>query len=290
MRAAFTAFYENRDGIRDAFAATWRRLAAEFAGDTAVAGFDLFNEPNIVFDAIDERAPLHRAGVVGHRTGPGRRSRRRAVFPHIIFLEPIVVFPLAGTMPAPEFTTDTQIAFAPHNYAEVIGAKILTVEQTFDAAAAGRSLAELAALDRRARRVRHRRGDARGRERASPPRRTTTSPAARSGSGASGAATRTRSACPGRSRGDGRAAQRRRLPDDVDAGPNVDLMKVASRAYPRAVPGRPHRAPFRSRRTRVPPRRHRRRRSRRRPATSLLWFPGDERPGPDRSRASARSS
>jgi hypothetical protein len=130
VHAAFTAFYEDRDGIRTAFAATWRRLAEEFADEPAVAGFDLLNEPNMVLSPEETEARYTEmlTDVItqvraGEQDGGG--------FPHIIFLEPVVLFPLPGTLPTDGFTDDDQIAFAPHNYAEVI-APILTVEQTMD--------------------------------------------------------------------------------------------------------------------------------------------------------------
>lgn len=42
---AIRGFYLNENGIQDRFAAVWNFLAAEFAEDPAVAGYDLFNEP-----------------------------------------------------------------------------------------------------------------------------------------------------------------------------------------------------------------------------------------------------
>lgn len=130
VRAAFSAFYEDRDGIRTAFATTWRRLAREFADEPAVAGFDLLNEPNMVYEHAESEArytELLTDVIAEIRAG----EQEGGGFPHVIFLEPLVLFPLPGALPTDGLTDDEQIAFAPHNYAEVI-APILTVEQTMD--------------------------------------------------------------------------------------------------------------------------------------------------------------
>ncbi|MGI8938085.1 MAG: glycoside hydrolase family 5 protein [Iamia sp.] len=236
VQAAFNSFYDNRDGIRDAFVATWGVLAQAFADEPAVAGYDLFNEPNLIGDApTSERryTELMAATVAEVREA----ELAAGGFPHVIFLEPVVLFPLPGTMPTDGFTFDDQIAFAPHNYAEVIGPQLLTVEQTFDvsADAAGQrgwplwigehgvyatDEATLDVLDRFAR--------------------------AQDEHLAGGAQWQWRQWC-----GDphsigvpGRIPTERQVqlndvdcPADVDAGPNTELLSVAGRAYPRAVPG-----------------------------------------------------
>ena len=132
VQAAFRNFYENTDGIRDAFVATVG------AGGGRVRG------------RADGRRlrPAERAqhGAAGRRVGPpgtpswpaGLVTAIRAAevdaggFPHLLFLEPLVLFPLPGTMPDEGFADDRDIVFAPHNYAESIGPAILTVEQTAD--------------------------------------------------------------------------------------------------------------------------------------------------------------
>lgn len=43
---AFTNFYANRQGIRDAYVAMWKRVAKRFKGDPYVLGYDLMNEPS----------------------------------------------------------------------------------------------------------------------------------------------------------------------------------------------------------------------------------------------------
>jgi endoglycosylceramidase len=133
VQAAFRNFYANTDGIRDAFVSTVGRLAGQFAGDPAVAGYDLFNEPNKVLpDAESEAAYTELATDLV--TEVRRVEAQNKGFAHLLFLEPIVLFPLPGTMPAEGFTKDRDIVFAPHNYAESITG-ILTVEQTWDVSA-----------------------------------------------------------------------------------------------------------------------------------------------------------
>jgi endoglycosylceramidase len=131
VQTAFRSFYDNRDGIRTELEQTWGRLAREFAGEPAVAGYDLLNEPNAVGD-LQVELPKYTAFVndaidairTGETAGNG--------FHHIAFVEPIVLFPLPNTVPEPGFSTDPDLAFAPHQYWESI-VDILTIEQGFDA-------------------------------------------------------------------------------------------------------------------------------------------------------------
>lgn len=237
VKAAFTAFYENRDGIRDAFAATWRVLASTFAEDPAVAGYDLLNEPNVVADvptSTRQYTELVTSVIAQVRAGEAEAGG----FPHIVFLEPMVLFPLPGTMPADGAVADDQVVFAPHNYAEVIGPEILTVEQTFDVAAQAAEergwplwigehgvfstdAEDLAVLRRFA--------------------------AAQDAHLAGGAQWQWRQWCgdphsvgtPGATPTAPQVQLNTVLcPDDVDTGATPDIMQVASRAYPRAAPGR----------------------------------------------------
>ncbi len=237
VQAAFRAFYENRDGIRDAFAATWHRLVAALGPTPAIAGYDLFNEPNLVLDAtLSELAytDLLRSVIGEVRAGEAEAGIERRV----LFVEPIVGHPLPGTMPVRDLVLDDQLAFAPHNYAEVIGPAILSVEQTFDAQIATAQERDWAlwigehgvfATDDEALAVLRRFAVAQDDARVG------------------GAQWQWRQWC-----GDphsigvpGRVVTEVQVqlndvacPDDVDAGPNVELLRVAGRAYPRAAPGR----------------------------------------------------
>jgi len=237
VQAAFTAFYENREGIRDAFAATWHRLVAALGDTPAIAGYDLFNEPNLVLEATlsEQRyTELLRSTLAEVRAGEAEAG----VGARVVFVEPIVLYPLPGSLPADPLAMDDQLAFAPHNYAEVIGPPILTVEQTMDAAVVTADerawplwIGEhgVFAIDEEARAVNRRFA------------------AAQDEAIAGGAQWQWRQWC-----GDphsigvpGRAVTEVQIqlndvacPADIGTGPNADLLMVAGRAYPRAAPGR----------------------------------------------------
>src|SRR5690606_28770492 len=45
VQRAWNHFYDNTDGIRDRFVASWAHVARRFAGRPEVAGYNLLNEP-----------------------------------------------------------------------------------------------------------------------------------------------------------------------------------------------------------------------------------------------------
>lgn len=130
VRTAFQSFYDNRDGIRTALTETWGRLAAEFADEPAVVGYDLLNEPNGV-EALEVLQPKYTTFVQETIEAIRDGEADAGGFEHIVFVEPIVLFPLANSVPAAGFTTDPNVAFAPHNYWESIQ-DILTIEDGFE--------------------------------------------------------------------------------------------------------------------------------------------------------------
>ncbi|MGY2701026.1 glycoside hydrolase family 5 protein [Nocardioides sp. HB32] len=117
---AWQHFWDDTDGIQAHLVETWGRLAQDFARTRAVAGFDLLNEPGFGLDptangttdlgAFYGRAI--RAIRAGERAGGG--------FHHIVFWEPSVLWSAFGSnpVPAPGFTRDRNLVFAPHIYAE----------------------------------------------------------------------------------------------------------------------------------------------------------------------------
>lgn len=134
VKAAFTNFYRNVDGIRDAYVATVGRVAKAFAAQRAVAGYDVFNEPNKVLpddESVTAITELTNDLIAAIRAGE-REAKGEA---HLIFVEPIVTYPLPGSMLSDQLTDDPDIVFAPHNYAESIGPKVISLEQLFDAQA-----------------------------------------------------------------------------------------------------------------------------------------------------------
>lgn len=127
---AFRNFYDDTDGIQGQLVKTWAAVARAFAAESAVAGYDLLNEPHFV-DVLDPRW-VAALGAFYRRAIDAIRAAEREVggHEHIVFFEPLITFPLVGTTPPPDFTDDTNIVFAPHNYAESIGS-FLTVEAQF---------------------------------------------------------------------------------------------------------------------------------------------------------------
>lgn len=137
---AFQSFYADRDEIQSELIRTWARLAAAFARDPAIAGYDLFNEPHPGFlVGPDQSAALGRYYA---RAIEAIRAAERGAggFAHIAFFEPSVVWSGFGAdaVPPPGFTPDTQISFAPHLYAESItvdqraGISSVSIEQGFE--------------------------------------------------------------------------------------------------------------------------------------------------------------
>jgi len=116
--AAWQNFYDNTHGIETQLALAWGRLAAQFARDPTVAGYDLLNEPNpgLIFDeATGGLGNYYSEALAAIRTG--ERSVKGG-FSHIAFFEPGVEWSLLGTTVTPQgaFTRDPNIVFAPHLY------------------------------------------------------------------------------------------------------------------------------------------------------------------------------
>lgn len=115
---AFENFYADRDGIEDQFVMVWSDLAASFAADTAVAGYDLFNEPHFGSGPAATNRAL--ASLYGRLVGHIRAAERSVPhgFSHIVFFEPDILWSGLGqtSVPSPTFTADTNIVFSPHLY------------------------------------------------------------------------------------------------------------------------------------------------------------------------------
>lgn len=134
---AWQSFYDDRAGIQTALVRTWGRLAREFASESAVAGYDLLNEPNPGLSGNQTA----RLGEFYGRTIEAIRDAERAAaggFEHIVFFEPGVEWSGFGVTatPPPSFTTDPNVVFSPHLYADSITVTPVTVEQGFDYAEA----------------------------------------------------------------------------------------------------------------------------------------------------------
>ncbi|MEZ0069264.1 hypothetical protein ABIA32_005308 [Streptacidiphilus sp. MAP12-20] len=137
---AFTAFYHDTDGIQTELTRTWALLARTFAGDPAVAGYGLLNEPGIGEDPPATSSVL--LGAYYHRAVQAIRtaeSQATGGFPHLAFVEPSVLWSGLGFDAAPPrgFSTDPYLVFAPHLYSQSItmdqslGLTLVSVERGF---------------------------------------------------------------------------------------------------------------------------------------------------------------
>lgn len=130
VATAFQNFWQNREGIQDALIATWARLAAEFAAEPAVAGYDFLNEPNFGVSVGLSQTLL--MGYFYSKTLRAIRAAEKSIpggFAHIGFFEPSVEWSAFGITfwPIGLFMFDRNIVFAPHLYSGSI-----TVAGTID--------------------------------------------------------------------------------------------------------------------------------------------------------------
>ena len=140
---AFTNFWIDREGIQTELVRTWARLARAFAANPAVAGYDLLNEPHPGYTPgvtdITFLGRYYAAAIDAIRAA--ERSVRHG-FAHVAFVEPMDTWSAApiGASPAPGFSADRQLVFAPHLYAGSItadrslGVDLFTIPGEFDEA------------------------------------------------------------------------------------------------------------------------------------------------------------
>ena len=122
---AFANFWLDRDGIQTELVHTWAMLARAFGANPSVAGYDLLNEPHPgLTPGLTDLTFLGRyyAAAID-----AIRAAERSVphgFAHIAFAEPMDTWSAApvGVSPAPAFSDDDQLVFAPHLYAGSITA------------------------------------------------------------------------------------------------------------------------------------------------------------------------
>ncbi len=133
VQAAWNHFYDNHEGIRDRFVASWAAVAERFAGRPEVAGYDVINEPEVPRPA-EQLEPLYDQLLLDAVTAI-RAAQVGAAFEHLVFIEPAIPAgePDFGlVIPDPErIGISTQnLVSAPHNYAETIA--IPGFELTFE--------------------------------------------------------------------------------------------------------------------------------------------------------------
>lgn len=133
---AFESFYLDREGIQSELVATWGRIAAAFAGEPNVAGYDLINEPHPGFRVgVNQGVPLGQ--YYARAIEAIRESEKEAgLEPRVVYFEPSVMWSGFGqdVTPPPGFTDDEDIVFAPHLYAESISVDqgATSIEQGFE--------------------------------------------------------------------------------------------------------------------------------------------------------------
>jgi endoglycosylceramidase len=114
---AFQNFYDDRDGIQDHLVRTWARLAEAFKNDSAIAGYDLLNEPNPGL-----RTPGPAAEQLGRFYERTIKAIRATGSKHLVIFEPSALWSAFGidAIPPKKYLTDPLIVFSPHLYSESI--------------------------------------------------------------------------------------------------------------------------------------------------------------------------
>ncbi|WP_329164711.1 glycoside hydrolase family 5 protein [Streptomyces sp. NBC_01267] len=140
VQRAASNFYHDTNGIQGHLVDTLALLARTFAGNPAVAGYGLYNEPGFGDDASTDSSVL--LGAYYDRALKAIRAAENATpggFHHLAFLEPSVLWSGLGfaATPLPGFTEDPWTVFAPHLYNESItmdqslGITLVSVERGF---------------------------------------------------------------------------------------------------------------------------------------------------------------
>lgn len=119
--AAFRAFWNDAPGpegvgVRTRYVRMLGHLAARFAGDPAVVGFDIMNEPN-AFNPTDEMglAALHGEALAAIRAAQAAQAGLVDGPGHIVIFEPSAAWSSFRVRPF-DFPRDDNVAYAPHLY------------------------------------------------------------------------------------------------------------------------------------------------------------------------------
>jgi hypothetical protein len=116
---AWQSFWLDRDGIQARLVQTWKAVAARFAAEPAVAGYDLLNEPNPGYLAVGAEA-----ATIGRFYQRAVDAIRAVDARHTIFVEPTVVRSAASPVAVmPPMPLDDNLAYAPHIYFDQAGAE-----------------------------------------------------------------------------------------------------------------------------------------------------------------------
>lgn len=135
VKAAWNNFYDNTNGIADAFVAMWGHVATYFAGRPEVAGYDLLNEPEVPGPAAEIGPKYNR--LMADTINAIRAAEASAPFEHLLIVEPGLPagnpeFGLVIPDPGSVGIDVRNVVAGAHNYAESIPLPIaganLTVE------------------------------------------------------------------------------------------------------------------------------------------------------------------
>jgi endoglycosylceramidase len=113
LNAAFHNFWSDRSGpggidLQTRYAAAWRFVAARFADNPWVLGYDLFNEPWPANASTQELGAFYSRVIAAIRTVDRR---------HLIFYEPFVLFNFGAQTELPKFS-DPNLGMSFHDYCQ----------------------------------------------------------------------------------------------------------------------------------------------------------------------------
>ena len=137
---AFQSFYFDRDGIQTELVHVWEILAADFADNSTVIGYDLLNEPNFA-----ETPPITSTLLLANYYARAIAAIRKAEansphgYAHPVIIEPSIFWSGFGVdnLPPIGFSHDTQLVYSPHLYNESItsdqdlGINLVSIERGF---------------------------------------------------------------------------------------------------------------------------------------------------------------
>jgi len=118
VRAAFAAFWDDAPGpggvgIRTRYVTMLGHVAQRFARSSAVAGYDVMNEPNAFGGAqVAALGAFSGDAVAAIRAG----EQRAHGFPHLVLVEPSITWSDFAVGTPPPFPHDANLVFAPHLY------------------------------------------------------------------------------------------------------------------------------------------------------------------------------
>ncbi len=116
--ASFAAFWNDAPGpggvgIRTRYSRMVGHVSAQFARSSAVAGYDVMNEPNAFSaDQVAALSDLHTDALAEIRAAEAAHHG----FPHLMFFEPGALWSDFSLGTPPDFPHDANVVYAPHIY------------------------------------------------------------------------------------------------------------------------------------------------------------------------------